>query len=124
MISTPGNALTVQALTAASADETCGPWIDVRGYTHLTFYCASAGTTSSGVISFEEAAPATVTAPAFPAGLAEGKYSVITTKNASDFSGDAQVAVHLSVASYGWVRARVSTAIGGGGTVSIVLVGA
>lgn len=121
-----GSPLCVQCLTAQSADETLGPWIDVRGKTSLTFYCTSTGTTSSGVVSFEEAAPSatfsnqsTVT-DVF--GASTGNYSVITTVNASTFTGGAQVAVHPARAAYCFVRARISTAIGGGGTVSVGLV--
>lgn len=120
----PGGVLSAQCFTSQSADETLGPWIDVRGKAYLVFYCTSAGTTSSGVVSFEEAAPKdfSASAPPPPFGGDTGKFSVITTKNASDFTGDAQVAVHLTAAAYCFVRARISTAIGGGGDVSVGLV--
>lgn len=119
----PGANLSVQCFTDQSADETLGPWIDVRGKAYLVFYCTSTGTTSGGVVSFEEAAPANFTTNSPPVfGAATGSYSSITTKNASDFSGGAQVAVHVSVAAYCFVRARISTAISGGGTVSVGLV--
>jgi hypothetical protein len=90
---------------------------------HLVFYCSSVGTTSGGVVTFEEAAPVLLNvdnAPVF--GAATGGYSVITTTNASTFSADTQVAVHAPIAAYGFVRARVSTAITGGGSVNVGLV--
>lgn len=119
----PGATLSAQCFVDQSDDETLGPWIDVRGKAYLVFYCSSTGTTSGGVISFEEAAPANFTTNSPPVfGATTGSYSVITTKNASDFSGDKQVAVHATVAAYCFVRARISTAISGGGTVSVGLV--
>lgn len=117
--------LSAQCFTDKSADETLGPWIDVRGRQNVTFYCTSTGTgvTSSGVLTFEEAAPADLTnEPQPPFAGTTGNFSVITTKNAADFTGLAQVAIHLPVQAYCFVRARISTVIGGGGTVSVGLV--
>lgn len=112
-----------QQITAASADETYGPWVDVRGCANITFYCAGLSTTSSGVITFEECAPADLGQPIYvPIGQDVGKYSAITTLNASTISGGVQVAVHISQAAFFYVRARISTVIGGGGTVSVGLV--
>lgn len=102
-------------LDSVSADETCSQWIDVRGRTHLTFYIIGNGTTSSGVVTLDES----VFVNQQPYG---GTPSAITTVNASTVSGDNQSAIHVAVGAYGWVRARVSTAIGGGGTVSVQLV--
>jgi hypothetical protein len=101
---------------ASSADETLGPWVDVRGLPNVTAYLQSSGTTSSGVVSFEEMAPATVGGQPF--GASTGNYSVISTANASDFTGGAQKAYHLPEAAYTFVRMRISTAIGGGGSIS------
>lgn len=125
MVVSPGSPQSVQCLTAVSDDESLGPWIDVRGYPNVTFYCTSAGTTSGGVVSFEEAAPenfhqAGQPPPVF--GVTTGGYSLISTQNASGFSGTAQIAVHLPAAAYCFVRARVSGAITGGGTISVGLV--
>lgn len=117
---TPQANLTAQALPLGSVDdETLGPWINVRGYANVAFYLSSVGTTSSGVISFEEQTPATVNGQTF--GAATGGYSVISTANAADFTGGAQKAYHLPPASYGFVRCRISTVIGGGGSVSGML---
>lgn len=102
-------------LDRVSADESLSQWIDVRGRTHLVFYVIGNGTTSSGVITLDES----VYVGDQPYG---GTPSAITTVNASTVSGDNQSAIHATVGAYGWVRARVSTAIGGGGTVSVVLV--
>jgi hypothetical protein len=88
------------------------------GADYVTFYLTSTGTTSSGVISIEEGAPKKIDFPIQVPSEAVGSHSVITTVNASTFTGDAQVAVHLTVASYLFVRARISTVIGGGGSVS------
>ena len=120
----PQGPLSVACLTDQSSDETLGPWVDVRGCANLVFYCSSTGTTSSGVITFEEAAPifsqATLNPPVF--GAATDGYSAITTLNASVISAGLQVAIHVPVRAYCYVRARISTAIGGGGTISVGLV--
>lgn len=123
MHTSPGGPLSVQCFTQQSTDETLGPWVDVRGKAYVTFYVTGHGTTSSGVVSIEEASPLNLSAPDAPVvGLATGNYSSVTTKNASDVSGDKQSAVHLTVQGYCFVRARISTEIGGGGTVSVGMV--
>lgn len=124
MISTPGATISTQCFTEQTADETLGPWIDVRGRSYLVFYQTSTGTTSGGVITFEEAAPRNFNSSEAPVvvGLAEGSYQSITTSNASDSSADKQKAIHITVAGYCFVRARISTAITGGGSISIGLV--
>lgn len=119
----PGSPIVKTLLLNVTADETISGWVNVCGYPYLAFYCSSVGTTSSGVVTFEESAPADTTAGnASPFSATTGSQSAITTVNASTFSGDASVAVHAPVASYGWVRARVSTVIGGGGTISVTMV--
>lgn len=120
MISTPGANLSEQSLTDAITDETLGPWHDVRGRANVAFYISGTGTTSSGVISFEEAAPKNVSViPNTVFGAATGNYTAITTVNASDVDGGKQKAVHLTPQGYCYVRARISTAVGGGGSVSV-----
>jgi hypothetical protein len=42
--------------------------------------------------------------------------------NASDVSGGKQKVVTISNIAYTWVRTRISTVIGGGGTVNTTLV--
>lgn len=125
MDTSPGSPLAMQQFYRQSADETLGVWVKVWGKTQLTFYCTSNGTTSSGVITFEEAAPEDMSAgqPVSPPfGADTGKYSAITTQNASTFSGGQQIAIHITNANFYFVRARISTVIGGGGTVSVGLV--
>lgn len=120
MVSTPGATLSVQCFTNAVDDETLGPWIDVRGRANIVFYLSGVGTTSSGVVTFEEAAPKDFGSSTNPVvfGASSGDYSSITTNNASDVSAGKQKAIHITVAAYCFVRARISTVIGGGGSVS------
>lgn len=127
MHTSPGSPLSVQCLTAVTSDETLGPWVDVRGKAYLTFYVTgSADTISSGVVSFEEASPSAKFSPQSQttdvAGEATGTYSVITTATAADVTAGAQKAYHLNPSAYCFVRARISTAIGGGGNISVGLV--
>ena len=113
----------VVCLSNQTADETLGPWIDVQGYTNHTFYVTGVGTVSSGVVSFEEASPIIDAMNAPVVGEATGGYSVIQTCTAADVTGGAQKAYHSPPnATYHSIRARISTAIGGGGNVSVTLV--
>lgn len=107
--------LQVELITAATADETTSAWVDVRGRTHIVLYVSGLGTTSSGVLTFEESLPSA--ANAWPATA-----SSISTLNAADVSAGVCKAVHLTVGGYGFVRARISTVIGGGGTITVGLV--
>lgn len=113
MRTSPGGPIATPCFTDQSADETLGPWIDVRGCAYVTFYLTGSGTISSGVVTIEEAAPKNPTTNPNVVGEATGGYSAITTYNASGVSGGAQVAIHLTPAAYCFVRARISTVLGG-----------
>lgn len=119
-----GNVIVSSQLLNQSADETYGPWVNVLGCANVTFYVTATGTTSSGVITFEETAPLDPSiVPLVPSAPQDvGKYASITTLNASVVSGGDQTAVHCPSAAYCFVRARISTVIGGGGTISVGLV--
>jgi hypothetical protein len=111
--------LRVDALTGASADETTGPPINVLGYPDVAIYVAGAGTISSGVLTIE-----TATFNPSSESTYSGTWSALTTVTASDVTGGAQKLVGLDRGAYSHMRARVSTAIGGGGTISAVVVAA
>lgn len=98
------------------ADETIGIALDARGAEHITFTVQGNGTTSSGVVTIEEAVYDPLKDPVFT-----GTWSTITTVNASDVTGGQQKAVHLATGTYGFVRPRISTVIGGTGTVSVFI---
>lgn len=121
MSGTPYGPKRVICFTDQSDDETLGPWIPVRGASNVSFYLNSTGTTSSGVIMIETTTQITSEPDAPVFGVTTGGYPSITTINASDVSGGLQkfVALPPNVA-YGFVRGRISTAIGGGGTVTLV----
>lgn len=109
--------------TDQSADETLSKWYPMNGYTNHTFYVTGTGTIASGVVSFEEAASVIEGLVQPVKGEATGGYSVIQTCTAADVTGGAQKAYHSPPnAAYQYVRARISTAIGGGGTVTVTLV--
>jgi hypothetical protein len=105
----------VELLTAAIADETTSAWVDVRGRTHIVLYVSGLGTISSGVLTFEESLPTAQNV--WPATA-----SSISTTNAADVSAGASKAVHLTVGAYAFVRVRITTVIGGGGSVTVGLV--
>lgn len=107
--------LRVPLLAAQTVDETTSLPVDCSLFANVVVYISGSGTVSSGVVTIEEADYAD-NAVAYT-----GTWSEITTVNASDVTGGAQKAVHLSVGAYGWVRTRISTVIGGGGSVTTVL---
>lgn len=107
-------------LTDASADESTSQPINVANFTNLTFYVTgSDDAISAGVVTFEEADyNPDVTGPY------SGTWSSLGTVNATTVANAAQVGVHIGGPggsfAYGFVRARISTAVAGG-TVSVVL---
>ena len=121
-LTSPGTPKTVLCFLNQTADETLGPWIDVRGYPNVTFYLTGSNATiSSGVISIEEAAPIKPNEPVY--GTSTGEYSLIGTQNADTLTDGVQLGYHLpSDRAYYFVRVRISTAIGGGGNASALLV--
>ena len=104
---------TAGLMATQSADETTSPAVDCQGYPFLGGYVTGAGVTSSGVITFEEA----------PTADFAGAWSPIGTINASDVTNGGAKALAFTARGYAWVRARISTAIGGGGTISAYLTG-
>lgn len=105
-------------IDASATDETGGSPHNCEGYPYLKLYLTGVGTINSGVVTVEEAdydADKNV-----PYG---GTWSAIATINGSDVTADVQKAYDLPVEAYGFVRVRISTAIGGGGTVTAVLRG-
>lgn|SRR5262245_60414368 len=90
-----------------------GGLLTVRGEQHnITVVLQSNGTTSGGAISIEEA----YWDPNGP--VYGGTWSVIQAVNASSFTGSTQSIVHV-VASCPNVRARISSDITGGGSVTV-----
>lgn len=113
--------LRVVSLDAKIDDETFGVPVNCAGYPYLTAYITGNGTTSSGVITFEEADwDPSVASQIYSVA---GGWSSITTVNASDVTGGLQKAVHFPVGAYAFIRPRISTVIGGGGSVTVVIRG-
>lgn len=110
--------LRVPLLSAQTADETASQPVDCSGFPNVSVYVTGTDTTSSGVITIEEADfdPSVLASAPYT-----GTWSSITTVNASDVDGGKQKAIHLPVGAYGWVRTRISTVIGGGGSISTSL---
>lgn len=105
-------------LQQQTGDETTSQPIQVLGKTDLTLYLIGYGTTSGGTITYEESTDDPETEQPYG-----GTWSIIgSANNASDVSGGKQKATHLTVSAYSRVRARISDAITGGGSISVVLV--
>ena len=79
----------------------------------VTVAITGAGTTSSGVVTIEEA----YYDPNGP--VYAGTWGLIATVNVSDVSGGKQLVTHITGSVWA-LRCRISTVIGGGGTVSVV----
>jgi len=107
------------ALNAATATTASG-FVNVQGTQTVSVYLKSTGTTSSGVVTIETADFAQ---DQESLGYS-GTWSAVTTVNASTFTGGAQTMVVLPAGAYSYVQVRVSTTIGGGGSVSAVVVAA
>lgn len=83
------------------------------GSTNVTLTLTSVGTTSGGTVLIEESDdPGTV-----------ATWSVLQTILASSFTGGAKVCVHLNLGAGMNVRARISSAITGGGTIYVSAAG-
>jgi hypothetical protein len=109
----------VVLINKQSDDETTSQPIDVSGMSHVTFYLIGYLTTSGGTITYEES----TNDPDKSDTTYGGTWSIIgSANNASDVSGGKQKATHLTVGAYDRVRARISDAITGGGSISVVLV--
>ena len=115
-MSNPSGATRVVQFTGVSDDETIGTWVDCSQSPYVVVFIKGTGTTSSGVITIEE-----VDYDPHTQVITGQTPSSITTVNASDVSGGLQKAIHLTVGAYAFVRCRISTAIGGGGTVEAVI---
>lgn len=82
----------------------------------LAFYLTSIGTTSGGTVILEESDGGSDGEKGY-----EGTWSQITSILASTFTGTQTLAYHLGPNAYGAVRARISSAITGGGSITVTL---
>lgn len=106
----------VTLLSAVITDETFSQPIDVRGYTHFVVYILPEGTVTSGAVTMLEGTIDPTTKQPYG-----GTWATIGSA-ISPTSAAGTSATHFTVGAYSHIQARVSTAIGGGGSVSIVLV--
>ncbi len=105
-----------QTLISAQTATTASGILYIRGQCErLTVVVQGTGTTSSGVVTIEEAYyDADHGDPTYG-----GTWAPIATVNASDVTGGKQQVTHAA-GSFWAVRCRVSTTIGGGGSVTVV----
>ena len=106
-------------LINAIADETDpGAPAPCHGFPYVSIYVSGTGTTSSGVITVETADYD----PQMPQSGYAGTWSPVTTINATDVDAGKQKLVSLTTASYAFIRTRITTVIGGGGSVSTTII--
>lgn len=96
-------------LDAQTVDETAGIMFIGGLCDDLTIVIQQAGTTSSGIVTVEEAYYTPQDTPY------SGQWSLLTTVDVSTLTG--QTVIHFE-GSFWAVRVRISTVIAGGGTVS------
>ena len=89
--------------------------IDYKSHGIVTFYLRSIGTTSGGIVLIEEADWDEKEQ------VYSGTWSQVASIAASSFTGGAQTAYHVTDSSYGYLRARISSTITGGGTIMVSL---
>ncbi len=99
----PGGCRRVVLLTGAETG--ASEWIDVRGYSYITFYFKTTGNPGAGTCLIEEAdfdvtqnSPAAFTASA-----------IVTITIDTSVGTDGQYAYHLPVSAYSKLRARIGT---------------
>lgn len=107
---------TVVMLSAVSADETFSVPVDVRGYTHIVIYMIANGVVSSGAMTILEGLIDPDTEQPY-----SGTWVTVGSAVTAPTTGTA-TATHLTVGAYSHLQTRISTAIGGGGSVTVVLV--
>lgn len=106
----------VVLLVEQSADETFSVPVYVRGYTSIVLYILPHGTVTSGAVTYLEGTQDPTTEQPYGGTWATIGSAVSPTSSAGIS------ATHLTVGAYDYVQARISTVIGGGGTVSVVMV--
>lgn len=105
---------TPQTLIDAKTATTAQGILLIRGNCERVTVCVQGtGTTSSGVVTIEEA----YYADGQP--IYSGTWGPIATVNASDVTGGKQLFTHITGSIWA-LRCRVSTEIGGGGSVTVV----
>ena len=97
-------------------DETPSIPLNVQGYRDIAVYLKGTGTINAGVVVVEEADYNPKTEPIPSA------WATLYSFDADDTTGGATVSTHLPTAAYSFIRLRVTTAIGGGGSVEAAVV--
>ena len=105
----------LKAKSQDAATTGTGLAVDCYGRVAVSVYMVGAGTTSGGTIIIEEAPEATI----------GGTWSQLASLNASDVNSNKIQATGLPLTpgAYGYVRARISSDITGGGTITIYIIG-
>lgn len=90
------------------------PFQVIGGHRDVCVTFTSEGTTSGGTIIIEESDRRSYT----------GTWSQLASQAASGFTGGAKLCTHIQLGAGLYVRARVSSAITGGGTATVTISGA
>lgn len=102
-------------LDRQTVDETTSKPFQVLGsHRDLVFTFTGEGTITSGNVLIEESDLPSYT----------GTWSQIATQAAATVSAGVKLCTHVEIGAGMWVRARINTAIGGGGTITVTVSGA
>lgn len=113
-----------ETLIGGGADAATSPEVQCLGCTHLTGYVVTSNATvSAGAVTFEHTSWGGDT-PRGSGGVPPGTTWELMGSGAVTPVQNDTVAVVFAVGSYHYVRARISTAVTGGATVTVRLVGA
>lgn len=89
--------------------------INRLGQEEVSLYVRGIGTISGGTLLIEEADYGDDEAPY------SGTWSQLASIACSDVTGGAQKGVHLTLGAYGYLRARISSNVTGGGSIAVVM---
>ncbi len=110
----------VLSLSAQSVDETTGAAVNAGEWGMVAVAVQGNGTVTSGVVTIEEAVYGMVGTTQVP--FYTGTWSTITTVDVSSLS-NVQTVIHLAKSAFSHIRTRISTVIGGGGTITTFIIG-
>ncbi len=113
----PAQRITLMTNAITAATQGISAPVAVKARDQVVIYFKSTSTTSSGTFKIEEA-------DYEPSDLVyAGTWSQVGADVlASAFTGGAAQAIHLPQAAYGYLRVRQTVDVGGGGSVTVVMV--
>ncbi len=114
----PAQRITLMTNAITAATQGISAPVAVKARDQVVVYFKSTSTTSSGTFKIEEADYDPSVEPVYAGTWSQVGADVL----ASAFTGGAAQAIHLPQAAYGNLRVRQTVDVGGGGSVTVVMV--